>query len=113
MKVTVGGSAGLVFSPNSLQAAVGDMVQFNFESTNHSLTQSTFPLPCVAMAGGADSGFLPNPNNTVNPPPSFMIQVTSTSPTCKLSDRVRFRFVDDADATWFCRVLLQTKGPLW
>ncbi|MCJ1239243.1 hypothetical protein MMC14_007237, partial [Varicellaria rhodocarpa] len=79
-QVTVGGSAGLVYTPSSIEAAVGDMVQFNFMSANHTLTQATFPLPCVAMASGADSGFMPNANNTVNPPPSFMVQVTSMAP---------------------------------
>ena len=90
IQVTVGGRAGLVYSPNSIQAAIGDMVQFNFESANHTLTQSTFPLPCVAMASGADSGFMPNPNNTVNPPPSFMVQVTTMSPMCKQPARITF-----------------------
>jgi hypothetical protein len=36
------------------------------------------------MSGGVDSGFMPNPNNTVSPPPTMMFQVTTTSPVCKL-----------------------------
>ncbi|KAI4178944.1 MAG: hypothetical protein LQ346_007310 [Caloplaca aetnensis] len=79
--VTVGGDAGLVFSPSSVMAAPGDMVEFTFMSTNHTLTQSTFPQPCVKMQGGADSGFLPNPNNTISPPPTYMFQVMDTKPT--------------------------------
>ncbi|KAL8703078.1 MAG: hypothetical protein Q9201_003740 [Fulgogasparrea decipioides] len=78
--VTVGGDAGLVFSPNTIMAAPGDMVHFTFMSTNHTLTQSTFAKPCVKMQGGADSGFLPNPNNTISPPPTFMFQVKDTKP---------------------------------
>ncbi|KAL8651700.1 MAG: hypothetical protein Q9210_003108 [Variospora velana] len=77
-KVTVGGEAGLVFSPSSLVAAPGDMVEFTFMSQNHTLTQSTFPKPCLKMQGGADSGFLPNPNNTINPAPSYVFQVKDT-----------------------------------
>jgi len=78
--VTVGGAAGLVYTPPSISAAVGDMVEFTFMSQNHTVTQSTFPLPCVKMMGGVDSGFMPNPNNTVSPPPSMMFQVTTTDP---------------------------------
>lgn len=64
-------------------AAAGDMVEFTFMSMNHTLTQSTFPNPCVKMQGGVDSGFLPNPNNTISPPPTYMFQVTDTKPSCK------------------------------
>ncbi|KAL8750605.1 MAG: hypothetical protein Q9184_006367 [Pyrenodesmia sp. 2 TL-2023] len=80
-KVVVGGDAGLVFNPNSVMAAPGDMVEFTFMSMNHTLTQSTFPKPCVKMQGGVDSGFLPNPNNTISPPPTYMFQVKDTEPT--------------------------------
>ncbi|KAL8930220.1 MAG: hypothetical protein Q9208_000837 [Pyrenodesmia sp. 3 TL-2023] len=80
-KVMVGGDAGLVFSPSSVMAAAGDMVEFTFMSMNHTLTQSTFPKPCVKMQGGVDSGFLPNPNNTISPPPTYMFQVQDTKPT--------------------------------
>jgi plastocyanin len=30
IQVTVGGSAGLVYTPDSITAKIGDMVQFNF-----------------------------------------------------------------------------------
>lgn len=83
-KVTVGGSAGLVYSPNQITAAVGDMVQFNFETKNHTVTQSAFTTPCEKLAGGmgVDSGFMPNPNNTMSPPPMMMFQVMTTDPIC-------------------------------
>ncbi|KAL8991701.1 MAG: hypothetical protein Q9169_007732 [Polycauliona sp. 2 TL-2023] len=79
-KVTVGGDAGLVFSPSTLTAMPGDMVEFTFMSMNHTLTQSTFPEPCKKMKDGADSGFLPNPNNTISPPPTYMFQVKDKKP---------------------------------
>jgi hypothetical protein len=69
-----------VYSPDTLNAAVGDMVEFTFMSENHTATQSAFDTPCVKLAGGVDSGFMPNPNNTVSPPPTMMFQVTTTSP---------------------------------
>ncbi|KAI9789686.1 MAG: hypothetical protein M1816_005861 [Peltula sp. TS41687] len=77
--VIVGGTGGLVYTPNTINAAVGDMVNFTFMSTNHTATQSTFDKPCVKMANGADSGFLPNPNNTVVPAPSFMFEIKNTA----------------------------------
>lgn len=82
-QVTVGGNAGLIYQPSEIKAAVGDMVVFTFLSANHTVTQSTFEQPCVAMSGGMDSGFQANPNNTVNPPPQVAMQVMVDTPLCK------------------------------
>ncbi|KAI4266213.1 MAG: hypothetical protein L6R38_008882 [Xanthoria sp. 2 TBL-2021] len=79
-KVMVGGDAGLIFSPNTLAAMPGDMVEFTFMSKNHTLTQSTFPEPCKKMKDGVDSGFLPNPDNTISPPPTYVFQVKDKKP---------------------------------
>ncbi|AEO61883.1 hypothetical protein MYCTH_2312604 [Thermothelomyces thermophilus ATCC 42464] len=78
--VTVGGPAGLVFTPQELNAAVGDTVIFTFLSQNHTATQSSFDKPCEALAGGMDSGFQANANNTVNPPPQVAMQVMVDTP---------------------------------
>ncbi|KAI0113774.1 Cupredoxin [Nemania sp. FL0031] len=78
--VQVGGSAGLAYSPPQVNAAVGDMVVFTFMSMNHTATQSTFDAPCDPMAGGMDSGFMANPNNTVVPAPQVAMQVMDTKP---------------------------------
>jgi len=78
--VTVGGSAGLVYTPDTIEAAVGDMVVFQFESQNHTATQSAFTTPCEALAGGVDSGFMPNANNSVSPAPQMAMQVTVATP---------------------------------
>jgi len=80
--VTVGGPGGLNYSPDEVHAAVGDMVVFKFLSQNHTVTQSTFEEPCVALAGGMDSGFVPNPNNTIIPEPMVAMQVITTDPIC-------------------------------
>jgi hypothetical protein len=53
--VMVGGSAGLVYTPEYVSANIGDVIIFQFGVKNHTLTQSTFPLPCVEMAGGMNS----------------------------------------------------------
>ncbi|RDL38047.1 uncharacterized protein BP5553_05480 [Venustampulla echinocandica] len=78
--VVVGGSAGLQFTPNTLSAAVGDMVVFTFMSANHTATQSAFDTPCDPLAGGMDSGFMPNANNSVVPPPQMAMQVSVATP---------------------------------
>ncbi|KAI0181355.1 Cupredoxin [Hypoxylon sp. FL1284] len=78
--VTVGGSAGLVYTPPEIKANVGDMVIFEFMSANHTASQSTFAEPCKLMEGGMDSGFMPNANNTVDPPPKVAMQVMTTDP---------------------------------
>ncbi|EED23712.1 serine-threonine rich protein, putative [Talaromyces stipitatus ATCC 10500] len=78
--VTVGGSAGLVYSPSSINAAVGDIVQFIFEAKNHTVTQSSFATPCEKIVGGFDSGFMPNPDGSMNPPPMLQFQVTTSTP---------------------------------
>ncbi|KAL8770288.1 MAG: hypothetical protein Q9209_003924 [Squamulea sp. 1 TL-2023] len=79
-KVTVGGDAGLVFTPPIIAATPGDMVEFTFMSMNHTVTQSTFPEPCKKMKDGVDSGFLPNPNNAISPPPTYIFQVKDQKP---------------------------------
>ncbi|OJD09922.1 hypothetical protein AJ78_08857 [Emergomyces pasteurianus Ep9510] len=79
-RVVVGGEAGLVFQPETVNAAIGDMVIFDFMSQNHTATQSTFNQPCARMAEGIDSGFMPNPNNTVSPAPNMQFQVTTLDP---------------------------------
>jgi hypothetical protein len=79
--VKVGGPGGLTFQPDQLQGVpVGDMVVFEFLSQNHTVTQSPFDTPCDAMAGGMDSGFQANPNNTVVPAPQVAMQVMTDKP---------------------------------
>lgn len=60
--ITVGNAAGEpVFEPKTLKAAVGDMVQFQFYPSNHSVVMSAFDRPC-APADGDDafySGYMP------------------------------------------------------
>ncbi len=77
------GAGGLAYTPSSLTAAVGDTVIFTFVSANHTATQSAFATPCDPLAGGMDSGFQPNANGTVNPPPQVAMQVQVATPLCK------------------------------
>ncbi|KZP21225.1 hypothetical protein FIBSPDRAFT_931845 [Athelia psychrophila] len=58
--IVVGGNSTLTFSPTSVNASVGDTVAFQFQSKNHTVTQSTFAAPCANMTTpteGIDSGF--------------------------------------------------------
>jgi plastocyanin len=82
LQVLVGGAGGLTYTPNSLSAAVGDTVVFVFLASNHTATQSAFDKPCVKLAGGMDSGFMPNVNNSVVPAPMMAMQVTVATPIC-------------------------------
>lgn len=80
-KVTVGGPGRLFYDPESVMAAVGDIIEFNFMAKNHSVTQSTFAKPCI-NAKMFDTGFVPNAGD-VSPPPAMRVQVNSTAPSCK------------------------------
>ena len=48
-----------IFFPDNIVIPLGDVVQFQFQSGNHSVTQSAFNTPCPAVAGGFDSGLQP------------------------------------------------------
>jgi hypothetical protein len=86
--VTVGGAAGLAYSPSQLDnIPIGDTVVFEFQSKNHTVTQSAFNTPCKKLEGGMDSGFQPNPNNTISPPPQVAMQVMVSTPLCKFLAR--------------------------
>ena len=56
---------GLVFTPNQLTANVGDVVEFRFYPSNHSVARSEFKNPCIpyedtgAGKKGLWSGFVP------------------------------------------------------
>lgn len=78
--VKVGGPGGLVFQPQELDVPVGDTVIFEFLSQNHTVTQSAFAKPCAKIDNGMDTGFVPNPNNTVSPAPQVAMQVTVKTP---------------------------------
>lgn len=83
--VRVGSTNGsLTFSPNSVTAAVGDMVQFQFAPANHTVTQSTFDQPCQPIAmnsnvTGIYSGFMPVAA-TATTSPTYTVQINNTTP---------------------------------
>ena len=78
--VDVGGEQGLSFFPQEVEAKVGDMIIFTFYAQNHTVTQSSFDKPCSLLEGGMDSGFIPNPDNSIDPPPQVAMQVMTEDP---------------------------------
>ncbi|KAF3905038.1 hypothetical protein AA313_de0205497 [Arthrobotrys entomopaga] len=52
------GSGGLVYSPNSITAAVGDTVVFEFDSPSHSVTEGSFSDACNPVTDGFNSGII-------------------------------------------------------
>lgn len=70
-----------IYTPETITAAVGDMVMFVFMQKNHTVTQSTFAEPCSKMEGGMDSGFMPNPEGKAGV--TWNMTVPSADPLCK------------------------------
>jgi len=72
------GETGLTFSPNDFTADIGDEVVFSYYPKNHTVTQSSFAKPCVPLAGGFFSGFVPTASGVAEK--TFTIKVTAKSP---------------------------------
>jgi plastocyanin len=77
--VDVGTGGGFAYSPNQLNASIGDTVRFNFLGQNHSVTQSNLASPCT-YNGGFDTGL--NQFNPLNVSGKFLIdfQVNVSTP---------------------------------
>ncbi|MCJ1413159.1 hypothetical protein MMC19_007263 [Ptychographa xylographoides] len=73
----------LVFTPNSITAAVGSLVQYQFYPMNHSVVRANFQNPCVPIANvmpstpGLFSGFQPTTGLTT---PVYTILINDTMP---------------------------------
>ncbi|KAF4626143.1 hypothetical protein G7Y89_g12016 [Cudoniella acicularis] len=55
--VIVGADGLLKYRDEQLNAAIGDVIFFDFNSTNHTVTQSSFDKPCEPLAGGFNTHF--------------------------------------------------------
>ncbi|KAJ6488532.1 hypothetical protein C8R47DRAFT_483056 [Mycena vitilis] len=82
IEVTVGGTGVIAYTPNQVQANVGDVIQFTFKQRNHTITRSTLANPCSPITGdGAlDSGFVPVPANQTSDFPLAQLTVKDTDP---------------------------------
>lgn len=72
------GENGLVFSPNSTTAAVGDTVTFHFYPRAHGVARSSYASPCAAMDNGFNSGFVKVANGESDT--TFTITINNTDP---------------------------------
>jgi len=80
--VWVGNPNGdLVFTPETINAKVGEMVQFQFYPRNHSVARSTFDNPCAPVGGanGFFSSFMPV-DAASDEQPVFTIEVKDENP---------------------------------
>ncbi|KAK5652233.1 hypothetical protein OQA88_10730 [Cercophora sp. LCS_1] len=69
----------LEFTPDTVTAAIGDIVEFNFFPVNNSVILSDFNTPCApAKTGGFNSGFFATSSG--QNPSAFQIVVNTTDP---------------------------------
>ncbi|KIM87510.1 hypothetical protein PILCRDRAFT_815034 [Piloderma croceum F 1598] len=85
-QVVVGGTDKLFYTPSNITAAAGDVIMFQFQQKNHTITQSSFATPCreltlTSTSGqvGFDSGFMPVAANATTFP-TWNLTVNDTSP---------------------------------
>ncbi|KAF2010942.1 hypothetical protein BU24DRAFT_320413, partial [Aaosphaeria arxii CBS 175.79] len=88
--VIVGGPQD-TFIPNKVNAAPGDIIQFQFSNGNHTVTQSTATDACKPLAGGVHSGHIPFQDgqqtvgtfNMLVPSSDTMFLYCATGPHCQ------------------------------
>jgi len=85
-QVVVGGTNKIFYTPSNITAAPGDVIMFQFQQKNHTITQSSFATPCRALAltstsgqVGFDSGFMPVADDATTFP-TWNLTVNDTSP---------------------------------
>lgn len=71
--------------PETTEAAVGEIIEFNFYPLNHSIVRAEYGFPCIPyeMTGSGKTGFFSgfNPvDKVLNNPPKYSIRVNDTEP---------------------------------
>ncbi|KAL2262720.1 hypothetical protein VTK26DRAFT_309 [Humicola hyalothermophila] len=74
------GKGGLKFDPEVVKAEVGDTIQYNFFSRNHSVAQSSFDKPCQPLDDGFFSGFVQSESTDTASTTTFTIKVKDEKP---------------------------------
>lgn len=74
------GKDGTKFTPDFVKGVAGDVIVFEFYPKNHTLTQSTLASPCVPVAGGGDSGFIPVAADAAQRPTKRLVIPDATTP---------------------------------
>ncbi|KAG7086552.1 hypothetical protein E1B28_002501 [Marasmius oreades] len=78
--VVVGGPGILKYSPEFVNASVGDIIRFTFKQKNHTVTQSTLQSPCSPKADGFDSDFVPVADSVTQGFPVAQFTVENADP---------------------------------
>jgi plastocyanin len=79
------GANGISYTPNTVFANVGDVIEFVFYPLNHSVARAAFGEPCIpyedSVPGGVGfwSGFRPV-SIVTNDPPKFFLPINDTEP---------------------------------
>lgn len=84
-RIIVGGPGKLLFDPSNITATVGDTVTFEFRQKSHSVTQSSFGVPCQPLsqtntsAQSFDSGLMPVADSVTGNFPTYTVTVNDVS----------------------------------
>jgi len=75
------GDNGQFYTPNSIQAPSGSIINFQFVGTAHSVVQGSFSTPCQPLTGGFDSGIsgLEVPGSSLSNPVQWNLTITDDS----------------------------------
>ncbi|RYP52327.1 hypothetical protein DL769_010701 [Monosporascus sp. CRB-8-3] len=74
------------YIPDTIEAEVGDIINFKFYGANHSVVKAEFGQPCVPydlVHPGEESffsGAIEQPNGNLNPLPTWTLRVNTTDP---------------------------------
>ena len=84
----MGGATPPAYTPNALSSIKDQCtIVFIFKAENHTVTESSFDSPCMAITGAFRSGFVPSSGNIF---PYMVAQYSCPSgncaPLCKLED---------------------------
>lgn len=74
------GENGLKMDPDTLTASPGDLINFHFYSTNHSVAESTFDKPCEPKENGIFSGFFAAGSGKDEASQVFSMRLNGTEP---------------------------------
>ncbi|KAF2748754.1 hypothetical protein M011DRAFT_400146, partial [Sporormia fimetaria CBS 119925] len=69
------------FSPDTIRAEIGDVVEFHFYPANHSVVRAEYELPCIPyeMTGEGKQGFFGG-FHPVDAPPKYTIRINDSAP---------------------------------
>jgi plastocyanin len=99
--VTVGQNGRLVYNPETITAAVGSQVEFEFYGPEHSVVQASFDQPCSAFNNGTGffGGFI---TNGTGPNVSCMHEKSDLYAKCTQPNTFTLTINDTAPIWFYC-----------